>query len=64
MAEITNTHEPANGVYGMLTAGNFKPKKILLNEFVKISNKNHILTMKKCNIPYPNHKHHLQKHNQ
>lgn len=25
MAETTNTHEPANGVYGVLTAGNFKP---------------------------------------
>ena len=25
MAETTNTHEPANGVYGVLTAGNCKP---------------------------------------
>ena len=25
MAETLNTHEPANGVYGVLTAGNFKP---------------------------------------
>ncbi len=25
MAETTNTPEPANGVYGVLTAGNFKP---------------------------------------
>lgn len=25
MAETTNTHKPANGVYGVLTAGNYKP---------------------------------------